>query len=149
MMLGRLLSYWEGNFSGAMLNFGRVNMREKKHAIIHSATFFALPFKISKKHRAYWNATGFRFPHSKDDSLWLTWWSKFQISLSFKHYKYIFIYLLKYDICIPGTPNKQFEMDIGISNHLCNFLWSHPTETTIKKWMSQVPGIYGIYPPEN
>ena len=24
MMVGRLLSYWEGNFSGAMLNFGRV-----------------------------------------------------------------------------------------------------------------------------
>ena len=23
-MVGRLLSYWEGNFSGAMLNFGRV-----------------------------------------------------------------------------------------------------------------------------
>ncbi len=23
-MIGRLLSYWEGNFSGAMLNFGRV-----------------------------------------------------------------------------------------------------------------------------
>ena len=25
-MVGRLLSYWEGNFSGAMLNFGRVNI---------------------------------------------------------------------------------------------------------------------------
>ena len=25
MVVGRLLSYWEGNFSGAMLNFGRVN----------------------------------------------------------------------------------------------------------------------------
>ena len=25
MMVGRLLSYWEGNFSGAMLNFGRVS----------------------------------------------------------------------------------------------------------------------------
>ena len=24
MEVGRLLSYWEGNFSGAMLNFGRV-----------------------------------------------------------------------------------------------------------------------------
>ncbi len=24
MVVGRLLSYWEGNFSGAMLNFGRV-----------------------------------------------------------------------------------------------------------------------------
>ena len=24
MMVGRLISYWEGNFSGAMLNFGRV-----------------------------------------------------------------------------------------------------------------------------
>ena len=24
MMVGRLLSYWEGHFSGAMLNFGRV-----------------------------------------------------------------------------------------------------------------------------
>ena len=24
MGVGRLLSYWEGNFSGAMLNFGRV-----------------------------------------------------------------------------------------------------------------------------
>ena len=24
MMVGRLLSYWEGNFSEAMLNFGRV-----------------------------------------------------------------------------------------------------------------------------
>ena len=24
MMVGRLLSYWEGIFSGAMLNFGRV-----------------------------------------------------------------------------------------------------------------------------
>ena len=23
-VVGRLLSYWEGNFSGAMLNFGRV-----------------------------------------------------------------------------------------------------------------------------
>ena len=61
----------------------------------------------------------------------------------------LLIYILKYDICIPGTPNNQFEMDIGLSNHLCNFRWSHPTETTIKKWMLQVPGIYGIYPPEN
>ena len=26
MMVGRLLSYWEGNFSGGMLNFGRVFM---------------------------------------------------------------------------------------------------------------------------
>ena len=26
-MVGRLLSYWEGNFSGAMLNLGRVNIR--------------------------------------------------------------------------------------------------------------------------
>ena len=26
MVVGRLLSYWEGNFSGAMLNFGRVPM---------------------------------------------------------------------------------------------------------------------------
>ena len=25
MVVGRLLSYWEGNFSGAKLNFGRVN----------------------------------------------------------------------------------------------------------------------------
>ena len=25
-VVGRLLSYWEGNFSGAMLNFGRVNI---------------------------------------------------------------------------------------------------------------------------
>ena len=25
MMVGRLLSYWEDNFSGAMLNFGRVS----------------------------------------------------------------------------------------------------------------------------
>ena len=24
-MVGRLLSFWEGNFSGAMLNFGREN----------------------------------------------------------------------------------------------------------------------------
>ena len=24
MVVGRLLSYWEGNFSGAMLNFGRL-----------------------------------------------------------------------------------------------------------------------------
>ena len=24
-MVGKLLSFWEGNFSGAMLNFGRVN----------------------------------------------------------------------------------------------------------------------------
>jgi len=23
MVVGRLLSYWEGNFSGAMLNFGK------------------------------------------------------------------------------------------------------------------------------
>ena len=28
MMVGRLLSYWEGNFSGAMLNFGRVKKVE-------------------------------------------------------------------------------------------------------------------------
>ena len=27
MVVGRLLSYWEGNFSGAMLNFGRVSNR--------------------------------------------------------------------------------------------------------------------------
>ena len=26
MVVGRLLSYWEGNFSGAMLNFGRVSL---------------------------------------------------------------------------------------------------------------------------
>ena len=25
-MVGRLLSYWEGNFSGAMLNFGKVTL---------------------------------------------------------------------------------------------------------------------------
>ncbi len=32
-MVGRLLSYWEGNFSGAMLNFGRVHM-ENKHIFL-------------------------------------------------------------------------------------------------------------------
>ncbi len=26
MLVGRLLSFWEGNFSGAMLNFGRVKL---------------------------------------------------------------------------------------------------------------------------
>ncbi len=26
MVVGRRLSYWEGNFSGAMLNFGRVSL---------------------------------------------------------------------------------------------------------------------------
>ena len=26
MVVGRLVSYWGGNFSGAMLNFGRVDM---------------------------------------------------------------------------------------------------------------------------
>ena len=32
MVVGRLLSYWEGNFSGAMLNFGRVpETGVKKH----------------------------------------------------------------------------------------------------------------------
>ena len=31
MVVGRLLSYWKGNFSRAMLNFGRVNAGEKKH----------------------------------------------------------------------------------------------------------------------
>ena len=30
MVVGRLLSYWEGNFSGAMLNFGRVYVRHVK-----------------------------------------------------------------------------------------------------------------------
>ena len=34
-MVGRLLSYWEGNFSGAMLNFGRVR---------ETGTFFYVPF---------------------------------------------------------------------------------------------------------
>ncbi len=29
MVVGRLLSYWEGNFSGAMLNFGRVLPRKR------------------------------------------------------------------------------------------------------------------------
>ncbi len=29
MMVGRLLSYSEGNFSGAMLNFGRVSLSQK------------------------------------------------------------------------------------------------------------------------
>ena len=29
MVVGRLLSYWEGNFSGAMLNFGRVTVSFK------------------------------------------------------------------------------------------------------------------------
>ena len=28
MVVGRLLSYWEGNFSGAMLNFGRGKQKE-------------------------------------------------------------------------------------------------------------------------
>ena len=28
MVVGRLLSYWEGNFSGAMLNFGRVSQKD-------------------------------------------------------------------------------------------------------------------------
>ena len=28
MVIGRLLSYWEGNFSGAMLNFGRVEAEQ-------------------------------------------------------------------------------------------------------------------------
>ncbi len=28
MMVGKLLSYWKGNFSGAMLNFGRVLLLE-------------------------------------------------------------------------------------------------------------------------
>ena len=28
MVVGRLLSYWEGNFSGAMLNFGWVNKKK-------------------------------------------------------------------------------------------------------------------------
>ena len=30
MMVGRLLSYWEGNFSGDMLNFGRVVWHTQK-----------------------------------------------------------------------------------------------------------------------
>jgi len=32
MMVGRLLSYWEGNFAGAMLNFGKVLLMEKNPA---------------------------------------------------------------------------------------------------------------------
>ena len=31
MVVGRLLTYWEGNFSGAMLNFGCVIQRINKH----------------------------------------------------------------------------------------------------------------------
>ena len=31
IVVGRLLSYWEGNFSGAMLNLGSVLQREKKN----------------------------------------------------------------------------------------------------------------------
>ncbi len=32
MVVGRLHSYWEGNFSGAMLNFGRVGIGFGFHA---------------------------------------------------------------------------------------------------------------------
>ncbi len=34
MMVGRLLSYWEGNFSGAMLIFGRVIVAVRLHPMV-------------------------------------------------------------------------------------------------------------------
>ncbi len=36
MVVGILLSYWEGNFSGAMLNFQGVEPPEKREANLHS-----------------------------------------------------------------------------------------------------------------
>ena len=42
MMVGRLLSYWEGNFSGAMLNFGRVNLKTFGWTTKHGPTSVVL-----------------------------------------------------------------------------------------------------------
>ena len=44
MMVGRLLSYWEGNFSGAMLNLGRVKTKVLSYPII---SFFISVTKVA------------------------------------------------------------------------------------------------------
>ena len=46
MMVGKLLSYWEGNFSGAMLNFERVN--HKFEAVIWANLQAINPFQEIK-----------------------------------------------------------------------------------------------------
>jgi len=39
MVIGRLLSYWEGNISGAMLSFGRGNIHRAEHSSSSSLEF--------------------------------------------------------------------------------------------------------------
>ena len=53
MMVGRLLSYWEGNFSGATLNFGRVGFHVEKNSRNHSGYF-------SKTHGPHGMIVGWR-----------------------------------------------------------------------------------------
>ena len=44
---------------------------------------------------------------------------------------------------MPGTLNKHFLLDVCWNNHfVCKDLVHHPTETTVKKWLFRVPGVY-------
>ena len=47
MVVGRLLSYWEGNFSGAMLDFRGVDICQDVH-ITSGSTFARPPPKKNK-----------------------------------------------------------------------------------------------------
>ena len=49
MTVGRLLSLWEGDFSGAMLNFGKVNMIFQLMVNFEGCTVFdpALPLELT------------------------------------------------------------------------------------------------------
>ena len=54
MVVGRLLSYWEGNFSGAMLNFGRVNTEVFTLMTIHHVPQWSfLPSRARHRHRTW------------------------------------------------------------------------------------------------
>ncbi len=50
MVVGRVLSYWEGNFSGAMLNFGRAMGQDSKINSVWLIFFQMDGTMVVKKH---------------------------------------------------------------------------------------------------
>ena len=46
---------------------------------------------------------------------------------------------------LPGTPNNHVLMDVWWNNCFSCKVWNHPIETTILKWMFQVPGSWWFF----
>ena len=55
--------------------------------------------------------------------------------------------MIPLNIVHPGTPNNHFLMEGNGEFQQFSMvkIWNHPSETTILKWMIQVPGIHDIF----